>query len=301
MPRGIEGDIPSGGSGTGSKWIRHVRLRDDGDFSRLWFLTECNEMFWERFHNIDNPEDKGPRWLSILCVNSAFGQACDLCEKDQSRTEFLGWCYELEHYYSDKPPKIETERVKMAGSTYYVQEVNEPRLMRYSIMHRGPIKTRFDRHGSICDRPFDWIRSGEKGSKRPTYALEPLDKEKLPKDLRDLIDELPDLEDIAMDKTRRLDGKPNDDEDKEETSRGRRYATRTVDEDDDDEDEEKNEFARERAPKRDEDEEDEPKPRRGRRAARDDDDEEDEKPQRRSRRTEEPEDDDDDGEDNPFR
>ncbi|KKL12935.1 hypothetical protein LCGC14_2530820, partial [marine sediment metagenome] len=168
-------DIPTGGGG--KNFIRHIRLRADGESCRLWILTEHTDIFWERFHR--NMIDGKYRGMKV-CVNSAFGQACDLCDEgDNAGTQFLVWAYELQHFYPEKPDKIETKKVKIGGATFYMEEVNEPRLMRYSIMHRGGIKSRAERHGTVLDRSFEWIRTGEVGSKKPSYTLDPLDKEKM--------------------------------------------------------------------------------------------------------------------------
>lgn len=233
MPRGITSDVPSGG-GKRSNFIRHVRLREDGEFSRLWFLTEGDQIFWAEFHNVKNSESVGPRWYTKICVRAAFGQACENCEAaeedsrgpvSRARTEFLAWTFETLHFYPEKPAKVETKRATVGDMKMHVEEVNEPRLLRASIMHRGPIKARMERRGTLLDGPFDWIRAGEAGSKRPTYTLEALDKEKMPKELKELMAELPDLEDVALGKVERLDGKGGDDED---GGGGKKYATRTV-------------------------------------------------------------------------
>ncbi|KKL97935.1 hypothetical protein LCGC14_1829500, partial [marine sediment metagenome] len=134
----------------------------------------------------------------------------------------------------------ETKKVKIGGATFYMEEVNEPRLMRYSIMHRGGIKSRAERHGTVLDRQFEWIRTGEAGSKKPSYTLDPLDKEKMPKEIKALIDELPDLEDVALGKVDTIDG-----ESKEESNN---RAVREVSEDD----EEPNEFVKESSVKKEE-------------------------------------------------
>jgi len=241
MGKGITSDeIPTGGGG--KNFIRHIRLRDDGESCRLWILTEHTDIFWERFHRNMVRVDGTLKYRGMkVCVNSAFGQACDLCDEgDNAGTQFLVWAYELQHFYPEKPDKIETKKVKIGGATFYMEEVNEPRLMRYSIMHRGGIKSRAERHGTVLDRQFEWIRTGEAGSKKPSYTLDPLDKEKMPKEIKALIDELPDLEDVALGKVDTIDG-----ESKEESNN---RAVREVSEDD----EEPNEFVKESSVKKEE-------------------------------------------------
>lgn len=277
MPRGIDSDVPNKGRKGGGNFIRHIRLRTDGEFSRFWFLTDGPDVYVEEFHTIQNSGGKGPRWYEKICQASAFGQACDLCEqanKDDSdvsyaRTQILIWCYELQHFYSEKPNiKGEVKKAKVGGATYWVEEVNEPRLMRISIMHRGPIKTRFDRHGTLTDRPFDWIREGAKGTTRPNYTLEPLEAEEMPDEVTEAMGTIPDLEDVALGKVEKLGGDGDEDS-------GKSYGTRrvaTVEDDDEEEEEVGNEFTKDTA----------------------DDDEPEEKPKKRSKKVEvEPEDEDD--------
>ncbi len=68
---------------------------------------------------------------------------------------------------------------------------------------------RANKYGTLLDRDYEWIRSGEKGSKRPQYMLEPSDdgKEPMPKELVTIATGLPDLEDVALGRVETLDVK----------------------------------------------------------------------------------------------
>jgi len=280
MGKGIASDVPlpEGAASQRGRFIRHVQLWRTGEYSSIRFLTEGDEAYSNRFHSIDNP-GKGPKWVNRICDKAEFGQACKSCAKDAPLTQYLFWAYEVAHFYPEEPDRITTKRVKVSGKTMYMEEVNEVRLLRVSFSHRDAILTRWERHGTLLDREFDWIRGGKKGA--PSFTLEALDKSKLPKELKALIPDLPELEDVALGRVEKLGG---DDDEEEEEDRGsrRRYSTRTVKEDDEEEeDEEKdNEFTKGRVVSEEDDEEEEEEEERPRKKkakkVEEDDDEEDE-------------------------
>lgn len=239
MVRGIDTeDLPATGGG-GGKFIRDLKVKGDGESVRLWFLTNGDDVFLEAFHWCNNAE-KGEKHQ--LCAKS-LGQACVNCElseeKDSpvgpARTEIFLWVYVLEHYYVDKPSGA-SKKVRIGSQVLYKVEVNAPFFMRYSIAHRPAIKNRWERHGTLLDRPFFWIRAGEKNNTR--YELEPCDKEKMPADVRELMKTLPDNEDVALGRVDKLDGEA----DEEETSS---YSVRDVEDDEEEGEEKGNEFAQE--------------------------------------------------------
>jgi hypothetical protein len=236
MVRGIDTeDLPAGGGG--GNFIRGLKIKEDGESARIWFLTEGDDVFFESFHWCDNA-DAGEKLQ--LCAKS-LGQTCANCELSEekgsgvgaARTEFFLWVYELEHYYIEKPKKVDSMKVRIGSLVLYKVDVNAPMLMRYSVAHRATIKNRWERHGTLTDRPFFWIRSGEKASTR--YELEADDKERMPKDLKELMNTLPDPEDVALGKVDKLDGE------KTEEKSSKKYAVRDVEEDDE---EKTNEFTK---------------------------------------------------------
>lgn len=213
MPRVADGDIPQGGGGGGGIW--HLRLLDDGESASIWFLTEYEDFFWERFHRAEdaNGKYKGQQ----ICVSSALGQDCQYCDNgDNPRTEFLAWVYEMNHDFPTPTKGAVSTKVGNGRRTVYRKEINEVRLLRASVMHIAAPKTRAERLGTLLDRPYEWVRGGEKGSTRPVYMLEPLDKEAMPGDVKALIAGLPDLEDVAF-------GRVDKDE-----AKAKSYGTRKV-------------------------------------------------------------------------
>lgn len=201
MPKGLT-SIPDGGGGRGGL-VFHVRLRDDGESCKLRFLTDADEFYYEWFHRV---EVGGKYQGDKICVQSALGESCKLCEQGaKSSMLFLAWVYE---YYHDYPePGEKRVRVSEGSRAVYREEVNEARLLKASGMHKGSIKMRFERFGTLLDHDYEWIRQGAKGTTRPVYLLEPLEKAKLPKELADLYASLPDLEDVAFDRVEKPEPK----------------------------------------------------------------------------------------------
>lgn len=211
MPRGIKqlseatANMPTGGT-----FFKHVRLYDDQESAIIRFLTEADEVFWGPFHRVMRHTQKGVQyWENVFCVGE-LGQTCEYCREDSSVSiQFLAWVYQYKMYHAKQ---VEGSRqVDVNGLIRYEEENNEVRLMRYSHMHKGGIEMRLQRYGSLTDRVYEWIRTGVRGTNRPTYMLEPVgDPTEMPAELAELAKSLPDLEDIAMGKVRSLDGKTSD-------------------------------------------------------------------------------------------
>jgi len=238
--RGIDNeDMPTGGSGGGGRpFIPKVMLRDDGEFCRFRFLTEHDEIFWERFHKLGQGSDfRG----YTVCLNSALDQDCERCEKDEKppTTLFLAWVYEFSHFYpptseaktalkkmKERDKDIVIKKTKIGSASFFEVEVNEPMLMQYSTFFRGPIKARAEHHGTLLDRPFEWIRNGERRKQQLSYVLEGLDKEKMPEELKELMASLPDLEDVALGRVETLeqDGEEKEDSDDFLEEKGKKSA-----------------------------------------------------------------------------
>ncbi len=205
MPKMGRETPPAGTGGGGGDFIRNIRLINDRESCVIRFLTEHDDFFWERFHrNMVSGDFRGFK----VCVKSALGQACILCDDgDKAGTQFLGWVQELYHDYIDNPSFVkdeDLEEVQVGKRTVLRHQVNEPRLIRASIMHFDPIQYQYDEEETLLDRDFKWVRIGKKGSKLPTYILKPGSTSKLPKDLRELAASLPDLEDVALGKVETL-------------------------------------------------------------------------------------------------
>ena len=207
MPRFKDAEIPTGGGGGGAGFIRHIRLLDKGESLTMRFLTEFDDFFWERFHRVmEGGQFKGMK----ICVSSALGQACPQCEGgDRAGVQFLAWTYELTHDYSSVPrnaQRMKLSKAQVGTRTIYREEVNEPRLMRYSTMHFDVIRDRFDEFETLLNHTFKWRRLSEAGDRQPSYLLEPAGEGGMSSELAQVIAGLPDLEDVAMGRVESLDG-----------------------------------------------------------------------------------------------
>ena len=210
MPKMGKDKLPVGGGG-GGDFIRHVRLLNDREACVIRFLTDRPDFFLGEFHRImDGGKFKGMK----ICVKCELGQACKLCDDDdRPGTQLLGWAFESYHDYPEKPSHVkdsDLEEVQVGRRTVLREDVSEPRLWRYSIMHFNSLEYQFDEEGTLVDREFKWARVGEKGSMRPTYILKPAAPSKAPKELRELAESLPDLEDVAFGKVESLNGEAKD-------------------------------------------------------------------------------------------
>ncbi len=231
MGKGILGDdAPPEYSGGGGGGIWHVRLREDAEYCRLRFLNDHDEWFWERFHRTFRVDDQGRKKFGgfKICVNSFLGQACDLCNGgSQANTQVLVWCFEIEHFHTSAPSNAKTEQVEVGSRTYWKQVVNEPRIMRLPTAHLGTIKIKAERLGSLLGHEFEWIRSGVRDTKRPSYTLEVMKEAEMPKEIKEIAAALPSLEDVATGKAEST-GIGGDKDGDSEGGEKKEYATREV-------------------------------------------------------------------------
>lgn len=216
--RGLQ-NMPTGGGG--GDWIKTIRLIDDGESCKIRFLTDKDDIFFEWQHRkMEGGQFRG--WQ--VCPQSAFETPCDECasgdDKKRAQLQFFAWVWEYTHDFTvDKEGR---KPVKLGRKTLYREDVNEVRLMRYAGTHKAALEFRADRFSTLIDRDYDWVRSGEKGSMKPQYILEPSDEGKAPlsKELVAIAADLPDLEDIAFSRIDSLTKKedvPYDQEDNKET------------------------------------------------------------------------------------
>lgn len=211
MPRGLSNipKAPTGDKGdakTGN-YIRNNRLSDDGEFCKIRFLTDVDEMFFEWMHPI-HVTIKGKKWFRGFkaCPASAFNQACDDCDNQaDSSLRFTGWVWEYNHTYTEDSD--DRTAVKEGKRTVYREDVSAVRLFAYANFHKAALEMRANKYGTLLDRDYEWIRSGEKGTNRPQYMLEPSDEGKtpMPKELAAIVEQLPDLEDVVFGRVESLD------------------------------------------------------------------------------------------------
>ncbi len=209
MPKGLSNipEAPTGGKSDGD-YIRNVQLRDDGEYCKIRFLTDVDEMFFEWMHPIHVMVKGQAQFRGFrACPASAFNQACDDCDKQaQSSLRFSGWVYEYNHTY----PKDGEDRVAIQEGkrTVYREDTGVVKQFEYANFHKASLEMRSNKFGTLLDRDYEWIRSGVAGTNRPQYMLEPDDEGKtpMPKELVTIAADLPDLEDVVFGRVETLDG-----------------------------------------------------------------------------------------------
>lgn len=201
MGRGLF-NVPKSRRG-GGDYIRSVYLRDEGDSCRIRFLTEADDIFWAYFHQVI----RGGRFAGWkICLAEEAAQTCDLCDAgDTPKLQFLAWAYEIDHFYTAKPERLESEPVRVGRSTLYRVAVSEPRLMRYAASHldTSGIGVQAERRGTLLGRTYEWVRRGM--GLDTTYNLTASEEQNDPIDFPD-VSSLPNLEDVAFGRTESLDG-----------------------------------------------------------------------------------------------
>ena len=190
---------------SGGRFIRHVKLADDMESSTLRFLTDHEDIQWDKFHRFQKLSSGGKQfWTSEICPRQ-LGQACERCINEEwPQTQFLAWSWV---YFTDHvKPGDGRVQVKIGSLVRYREQVNEPRLFRYALSHRSGLQLRANRYGTLLDRDYEWIRSGAAGSNKPSYSLEPLDPTPLDPSIAAAAATLPDLEDVMMNRVDKLGG-----------------------------------------------------------------------------------------------
>lgn len=215
MPRGLtsmnqENEEREKNRGTKGQFIPYLRLKDDQESAKIRFLTDADSVYYDRFHNIKKKSSKGKDfWTNEVCPVT-IGKVCPQCEtaaesEDNSlwpRDQFMVWIYiyYIDHANSGKG----REEIQLGTLTRYRQHVNGFGILMASTMHGGALTTAINRRGTLVDRDYEWIRSGPKGSNRPTYGLEAFDTAALAEDIVAKAALLPDLEDVAFRKVEKL-------------------------------------------------------------------------------------------------
>lgn len=188
------------------QFINRVSLADDKERVKLRFLTDADDMLYGTFHRVKATGEKGGQFIDMVpCL-----PGCEECKKSEPAQKqkliFLwAWVYNVLHKNrygkgsEDWPEKI------VGRSTFYNEKVNGVRLFRFSAFYRGDIDLAFDEANTIVDRDYDWVRSGVKGTTKPSYSLKQSGTpSELPENMLRWIDALPSLENVAMRKVRTL-------------------------------------------------------------------------------------------------
>ena len=249
MPRfgDQEPDTDSGGGGDARGFIPPIVLKENKESCVFRILSERPDFVHEEFHR----QFEGKKFVGYELCASALKKKCQLCNDDDDRvsrtgTQFFGWAFERYHDYVDEdsiPNWVDdddVEELQIGKRTVFRAQVNEPKILRYAYTHFNPFQEQFDEEGTLTDRDFKWTRTGEPGDMKTSYSLRPGTIEKMGKDLRGLLEELPDIQDVALGLVTSLD---DDEEEKEEkpkrkTRKGKKAKKAAPEPDDEDEDDE---------------------------------------------------------------
>ena len=171
MPRGLT-QMSEGGGGKSKQnaGFKRVMLYDDGESSKLRFLTDADEMYFDWFHKYADPGDKWPTKRRI-CLRSALNAPCEDCDNElPSVYEWMAWVY----VYTQNLGKAGDGRtpVTVGRRTYYQENCNEVRLMRYASFHKASVKAQYERLSTLLDYEFEWIRQGGEKDNKVSYVLE---------------------------------------------------------------------------------------------------------------------------------
>ena len=188
--------------------IRYLFL-DDGEAAIVRFMTDTDEIIEAKFHEVQEMTPSGNRWRKRYCTFDDSG-ICQWCSQGNvpRRMLFL-WSYVYYILHRKQNPTLEVDSnaqkwdlMKSGSSTYYKEEVNEPRVFRTKAGKDGLLRKMFvdfaEEYGTWCDRDYKWSRSGK--GLDTTYSLLAKDPKKMEKGIKDIIPTLPNLGDVITGK-----------------------------------------------------------------------------------------------------
>lgn len=198
-------DLDSGSGGGGLSFIPYINLKENKESCVFRILSERPDFVHEEFHC----QFDGKKFTSYELCASALKKECRLCSDKEDRisrtgTRFFGWVQEKYHDYVDEdsiPNWVDSDDVeeKQVGKrTVFRVQVNEPKLLNYAYTHFNPFQEQWDEEDTLTDRDFKWTRTGEPKDMKTSYSLRPGAIEKLPKALRDILKDLPDIQEVAL-------------------------------------------------------------------------------------------------------
>ncbi len=267
MPRfgDQEPDTDSGGGGGVRGFIPPIALKENKESCVFRILSERPDFIHEEFHR----QFEGKKFVGFELCASALNKKCRLCNDSDDRvsrtgTQFFGWAFEKYHDYVDEdsiPNWVDdddVEELQIGKRTVFRAQVNEVKLLKYAYTHFNPFQEQFDEEDTLIDRDFKWTRTGEPGDMKTSYSLRPGTPEKLPKELRKLLEGLPDIQDVAFGLITSLDDDEEEKEKPKKTRKGSKKAKKAAPElaDDDEDDEVEDPFENQAALDADDDDDD---------------------------------------------
>lgn len=202
-------------------FIPYLRLKDDGDRARFWFVTEADEKAVEEgraphrllngyFHDIPKVSKRGVRFFkTILCSldDEGVGQ-CDLCEQELARgLKFMVWVYVGGIYHKfQNTGEAKWPQRKLDRLTMYEEKYNKYMVWQAGYYMSQRLFDRVGRFGTLLDRPYELIRHGARNTRQVQYDLEYGEPKAIAAKIMEGAKELPSLEDIATGRIETMDG-----------------------------------------------------------------------------------------------
>lgn len=185
-------------------------LLNDGDVARMRFLTDREEMFWGYFHAVQGRSRLGKLFTKQVYCFAEDGLECpydNMADENVARTgrRFHWWVYVYYKLHRKKEKDADWTEEDYFGETMYKEEINTFKILGTGPGAQGVIEQKFDswykRFKTWCDRDYYWAREGEqletKYDLMPDLEMKP---SKLPKELLEIKEGLPDLEETVKGK-----------------------------------------------------------------------------------------------------
>ncbi len=243
-------------------FVPPIKLGEDGESCVFRILTERSDFVHEEFHRIF----AGKAFKGYELCDTMLSKRCKLCGDPDDKisrtgTQFFGWVFERYHDYVDEdsiPSWVDddsVEELQIGKRTVFRAQVNEPKLLKYAYTHFNPLQEQWDEEETLCDRDFKWKRTGEPGDMKTSYSLRGGTVEKLSKDIRAVVADLPDLEQVALGLITSLD-EEEEEKPAPKTRKGKRTKKAAPELDDEDEDTVEDPFENQAALDADDDDDD---------------------------------------------
>jgi len=150
---------------------RFLVLRASGEAAKIRVLTEQTEFVLGKFHRLAVTTSTGKLRVGdpILCSEDDTCEVCASITEDSARARLLTfywvWVYYVDHTRQNPSTRAGTkpwEQVVYGNMVCYREPVEAPRLLLAGSRLAAKMDTYYVRIGSITDRDYTLIRTGEK-------------------------------------------------------------------------------------------------------------------------------------------
>ena len=212
-------------------FIPYMRLRDDNDIVRFRILSAHEEsyeaitgipstMLYGYFHRYSQTSATGKQYFtSTICgkeedENGNLIGECPLCDQDIRRSlQFMVWVYVYSIYHERQNTDSNNlwPRGEIGAMVVYEEKVNKYMIWQDGFFSFQALGGKLQRYETLNDRDYERIRHGVRGTQAVRYDLESLDPNPMNPAIIQGAQNLPKLIDVALGKTRTMDGGRNND------------------------------------------------------------------------------------------